>query len=355
MVQEHLASTDPGNPVRIFGEAVECASEKELSRKRFIEIKVPDTAVPLKKRKTIRLAALENSLLFSDMVKKECPEIAPARFKEILLKSYETLIELVATDEGKSRLSVRKEFKDLTFGLKAKIPVKYEELARVSIVHNRAPASSAHPTGDMRPGRKAAKAPSRARSRTSFSAEGDEHSTAKDIANRMWISKLSPGGKIFFLDSWVRQEGMRLRTVSALREAGHSPENLYSANPDPGIVEQLRREGVNSEACRWEEFSFPSINFNGIYLDLCSGSGPYLQRQLEIASSRASKGCRLGFTVIERDFNGEALLLRCLALQDYLTSENWEPSMQGFRPSTLLHRSGASKQKVLTQFWTKVK
>jgi hypothetical protein len=182
-------------------------------------------------------------------------------------------------------------------------------------------------------------------------AEDAEHARAKDTANAVWVERLQRGN-IFFLDSWVNREGMRLRTTEALLRAGHDASKLYSANPDEAIYEQLRRNGVNAHHGDWADFP-ATCKFIGIYLDLCSGSEKYTRTQLELATFRAEPGCLLGWTLTERDFNGEPLLLRSLALSDFLVDLGWKPAMGRQRPSTLFHRSGGSKQQVLTQFWVK--
>ena len=79
-------------------------------------------------------------------------------------------------------------------------------------------------------------------------------------------------------------------------------------------------------------------------------------QQLERASElAAAPRCVLGWTIVERDFDGEAFVLRALRLNDFLRSRGWTPADDGAAAcSTLLHRSsGGSRQQVLTQFWVK--
>jgi len=61
-------------------------------------------------------------------------------------------------------------------------------------------------------------------------------------------------------------------------------------------------------------------------------------------------GCALAWTLTERDFNGEPLLLRVLGLGEFLQDRGWRPAVRRVRASTLLHRSGGGQQ-VVTQLW----
>jgi hypothetical protein len=121
------------------------------------------------------------------------------------------------------------------------------------------------------------------------------------------------------------------------------------ASPDASICAQLRSEGVAAFEGTWEQMP-AGCRFDGIYLDLCSGSEDYLRRQLELATLRAAPGCALAWTLTERDFNGEPLLLRVLGLGEFLQDRGWRPALQRVRASTLLHRSGGGQQ-VVTQLW----
>ena len=153
---------------------------------------------------------------------------------------------------------------------------------------------------------------------------------------------------LFFLDSWTEATGLALRTTRALKRAGFSSQ-LHSANPDASICVQLRNEGVEAFEGTWEQMPAGS-RFDGIYLDLCSGSEDYLRRQLELATLRAAPGCNLAWTLTERNFNGEPLLLRVMGLGEFLQDLGWLPALRRVRASTLLHRSGRGQQ-VVTQLW----
>ena len=291
-------------------------------------------------------------LSFSGIVKEKAPKCSGVQMKDLVRLAYSKFLDLVAVEEGCTVPSVCRDLNDSTFGQKAMLPTKWEQLAWAAVEHVLSPASSAFPTGDIQrdDSSESSRIPAAKKQRVAFVAE-EEHGDAKDAANTMWIAKLRAGSKIFFLDSWKSREGLQLRTTNALLRAGHMAQNLFSANPDQAIVAQLLREGVVAWAGDWA--SFPPQIFDGIYLDLCSGSWAYLSVQLELATARAAPGCVLGITVTERDFGGEPLLLRALRLQEFLTNLGWAPAMQSLHSSTLLHRSGTSRQQVLTQFWAR--
>ena len=114
--------------------------------------------------------------------------------------------------------------------------------------------------------------------------------------------------------------------------------------------------GVQSQRCNWLSSEWAAdVRFDGFYLDLCTGSASEAERQLERVSELASpRGCVLGWTIVERDFDGEALVVRALRLNDFLRSRGWAPADGAAAASTLLHRSShGARQQVLTQFWVK--
>ena len=114
---------------------------------------------------------------------------------------------------------------------------------------------------------------------------------------------------------------------------------------------------MNARRCEWLQAVWDDDpRFQGFYLDLCTGSAAVAMQQLERASElAAAPRCVLGWTIVERDFDGEAFVLRALRLNDFLRSRGWTPADDGAAAgSTLLHRSsGGSRQQVLTQFWVK--
>jgi len=303
-----------------------------------------------RKRRIPIPAILDERMLFSDVVKTALPSSSAMNLKDMTRLAYAAFLALVSIDEQRSTSSVILEMKDASFGLKARLPEKWIDLAKAAVQSILCPSEVvlAAPDADRTPSDDREHS---CKKRRPFIAE-DEHATAKDMANIKWIQTLKRGGKIFFLDSWSDITGLRLRTTTALLQAGHHAVNLFSANPDDAIVSQLRRNGVTTQHGTWAESSFRK--YDGIYLDLCSGSAGYLQSQLEIATLRSNEGCMLAWTLTERDFNGEPLLLRAYGLIDFLKSLGWAPAMKEHKPSALLHRSGTSKQQVLTEIWLKL-
>ena len=190
-----------------------------------------------------------------------------------------------------------------------------------------------------------------------FCVKTEEHHRAKDDANELWIRFL-PRSKLdacfFFLDAFKEEHGFVLRTTSALLAHGFDPRQLYSANPDKGVFLALREAGVHCFEGTWREASWSRapVLFDGIYLDLCAGSAGYVSQQLELATVRAASGCVMAWTLTERDFEGEDILLRVAGLEDMLRSRMWTPAAGGsMRESLLVHKCGASRQRVVTQLW----
>jgi len=381
-VQAFLRENAPEHPIRAFGVAAENSERREGGDVEVIDVgsqklqleagnggaldtklgvspertAIVKSSVRTTSRKRERLAVEDDATAtptFAEFVKHNTPTCSSSHQKDLTRRAYAKILELAAVEEGCSVGSLCSKLADGTFGMKAKLPNEWEHLAVAAVQHVLAPASSAIPTGDMERDVSGDRSPaSQAKKpRVAFVAEAEEHGAAKDSANAMWIGMLTLGGKIFFLDSWENRQGLQLRTTGALFRAGHLPQNLFSANPDEAIVAQLVREGVVARRCDWSSFASPK--YDGIYLDLCSGSWAYIAVQLELATARASPGCVLGLTVTERDFNGEPLLLRALSLLEFMLDMGWKPAMHRLRASTLLHRSGASRHQVLTQFWVK--
>jgi BRO family, N-terminal domain len=330
--------------------------DEDLKAKAHVPVKAPvlvkapaPAKAPVPVKAQVRMVEDER-LSFCEIVKANCGGACELKLKDLVRISYVKFVELVATEERRSVAAVCGELRDGTYGLKARLPRRWEALAVAAVGQALAPACGALPTGDADRAGFVETRSEEARGPRAFVAEG-AHGIAKDAANCMWIGQLQVGQRIFFLDSWEAAVGLSLRTARALLRAGHLAENLFSANPDEAIVSQLAREGVVARQGDWAT-SFPSQQFGGIYLDLCYGSLTYICVQLELATYRACPGCVLGVTVTERDFNGEPLLLRALSLQEFLMNLGWRPALQGLRASTLLHRSGKGHQ-VLTQFWKK--
>ena len=226
-----------------------------------------------------------------------------------------------------------------------------EEVAGARCLRGPAPAPSSGP---------AAAAPSERRRRSGYGPEGPEHHAAKDAANARWIELLRRngclGGQLFYLDAWRDVEGGRvLRTTEALLRAGCSAQKLFCANPDAGIAARLAALGVQAQCCGWIAAQWDHRPlFDGVYLDLCTGSAAVAASQLERAGELAAARCVLGFTIVERDFEGEAFVVRTLRLNDFSRSRGWAPADGAAAASTLLHRSShGPRQQVLAQFWAR--
>lgn len=196
--------------------------------------------------------------------------------------------------------------------------------------------------------------------RSRFLARANEHGCAKDRANELWIQQMPQllrGKRVFYLDEFKNAQGCVLRTTTALLARGFEPAQLYSANPDAGVFEALRKVGAHAFHGTWQDwrediyYTLGPIAFDGIYLDLCTGSVGYAAQQLDLGMARAAPGCIMAWTITERNYEGEDLLLRAFQLADLLSSRGWTPSCGGLRGSTLLYRSGVSGQRVLTQLW----
>jgi hypothetical protein len=113
----------------------------------------------------------------------------------------------------------------------------------------------------------------------------------------------------------------------------------------------MERLGINTFYGLWSDMKCSDGFFTGIYLDLCTGSAGYAAQQLELATRRAAPGCIMAWTLTERNYEGEDLVLRQLQLIDLLGSRGWTPACEGMlRLSTLLHKSGGG-QRVMTQVW----
>jgi hypothetical protein len=306
---------------------------------------------PLSQKRTGASGGVPRALLdspsgavFMNLVKERCPAGDARAVKAMTRTAYAEFLRLVAQDEQSREASVAAELHS-SFGLCAVVPEKWRALAAAAVEAAMAPKGNAA----RGPAAPAAPARTKPETRAAFVAQA-EHGVAKDAANALWIQRLRPDASIFFLDSWKDSEGLRLRTTDALHQAGYR-ERLHSANPDASICAQLRREGVDVYEGSWAQM--PGVQkYDGIFLDLCSGSEVYVREQLETATLRSAPGCALAWTLTERDFNGEPLLLRVLSLGEFLQDLGWRPALQRVRASTLVHRSGKGQQ-VVTQFWEK--
>lgn len=194
-----------------------------------------------------------------------------------------------------------------------------------------------------------------------FRASHPEHARAKDDANQLWIALLlehhsAHDANVFYLDDFADPEGgFALRTTEALLQRGFSADRLHCANPSEAVVLALKRRGVaNAFQGKWSEAPWDcnKAAFAGIYLDLCTGSAGHAAEQLDLACARAAPGCVLAYTLVERNYEGEDLIMRHCRLFDLLSARGWRLACrESLQLSTLLHRSGGCGQKVMTQFW----
>lgn len=189
-----------------------------------------------------------------------------------------------------------------------------------------------------------------------FLARSAAHSAAKDAANQEWIRLLKEAktltvGPHAYLDAFTKASGFQLRTTEALLAEGVSPLLLFSANLDKGIVDHLAKVGVNAVNSKWEDAlpSWPKLR--GIFLDLCSGSAAVIICHLTALWDHCHKNCVLGFTIVQRDFDGEFLVMRVLWIVDLLLVQGWKPARGPLYSSTLPYRNSCGFQVVL-QFWT---
>lgn len=176
-----------------------------------------------------------------------------------------------------------------------------------------------------------------------FEAKSKQHAAAKDAANAEWISLMTQhnclSGPLAYLDAFVGSGGFKLRTTEALLAAGVSTHRLYSANLDAGIVKALKDKGVHAAVGCWEEaLPYDGKPFTGVFLDLCQGSAAQLMGHLAALKPMCAVGCVLGMTIIQRDFDGEPLLMRVARIVDFLGKQGWKLARGGLAPSMLPYR-----------------
>jgi hypothetical protein len=289
---------------------------------------------------------------------KRLLRLATSKFLDLVVREHPDL----------SDVAIKRKYSPDVFGQKTIIPPEDTHLAEAAILQALEGARSEEDpwvAPDIEGGAPATHANRcSSRPRRAFAVYDEEHSAAKDRANALWISLLLANGacagsdisKVFYLDDFKEARGgLQLRTTEALLGAGFRGDQLFSANKSEAVVNALRRRGVHSFHGAWDDCYWDQESFSGIYLDLCTGSAGYAIQQLELASHRSEPGCILAWTITERDYEGEDLLLRNNNLVDLLMERGWRPACgRHLRPSTLLHRSsGGSRQRVLTQFWRK--
>jgi hypothetical protein len=381
-VQEHLAEIDPTDWRRTFGETIECSNSsvsRDITRAHIPERSVENldgvTSGSAKK------ARLENTTAVVKMRDVLCRHMGTRRrdggivtpereMKRLLRLASSTFLDLVAREyPDLSDASIKRRYAPDAFGQKTAVPRADMHLAEAAVMQVLEETSKEAPWVAPDIEERAPATPAdrnSSRPKRAFAVHDDEHAAAKDRANALWISFLlladracagsETTSKVFYLDDFKEaQGGLQLRTTEALLRAGFCGGQLFSANTSEAVVSALRRRGVQAFHGAWDDRCWDRERFAGIYLDLCAGSAGYAIQQLELASHRSEPGCVLAWTITERDYEGEDLLLRHNQLADLLTERGWRPACgRHLRPSTLLHRSsGGSRQRVLTQFWRK--
>jgi prophage antirepressor-like protein len=267
-----------------------------------------------------------------------------SELKAFTLMASHKFIELRSREEPQvSTTELNKRYGSSTLGQSTRIPVSQIQMAYAVIDTLRAPGGAMPCHGPPALSRPSS-------SSSGFSVGTEEHSREKDIANARWISLLATEGPVFYLDAFKGTEGFELRTTEALIRAGR--RDLHSANTDEGIVKRMLQLGVHAHHGTWKEMP-DGPKYVGVYLDLCNGSASFVIEQIDLAIHCAESGCVLGWTIVERDFNGEDMILRQNRIIDHLISQKWKPASGTISMSTLLHSASKSHRRVLTQFWAR--
>ena len=329
-------------------------SSGTLRRKRSVDVSKEKHKLKKKRR---RAESLEDaSELLKDIVVRTT-NLSGKDLKLRLIRVSAVFAELVMREhEALSPTELERRYGlNSAFGTRVRVPCAELGLALSSVEMTEESSSRHMPLG---PSDSSSCLPRGAHlKRSKFCVKTEGHHRAKDDANELWIRFL-PRSKVdacfFILDAFREEQGFVLRTTSALLAHGFHPRQLYSANSDKGIFLALCEAGVNCFEGTWHETSwYQTPSFDGIYLDLCTGSAGYVSQQLELATIRAATGCVMAWTLTERDFDGEDIVLRVARLEDMLRARMWTPAAEGgsMRESLLVHKCGISRQRVVTQLW----
>jgi hypothetical protein len=383
-VQQHLAEADPDNWRHDFGKAVEtdaAVAPKEAEedpgaatkRRRLVDLE--KAKIEEADTKTMQEAARVKDkdctrLLLRDVLQKHMTSPCDTRsvqYAMLLRKAACTFLYMITCEyPDHSEQALRRTYTYDVSGRKITVPEDDVHLAEAAVLHALSvtlhggsdawvpPHQYCGNGGDSETPRR------RGASSAGFSARAPEHAHAKDGSNCLWISLVEqsfPGslGDVFYLDDFQGVAGGHaLRTTEALLQRGFAVERLHCANPNPAVVLALQRRGVRHVfQGTWTDAPWEHKAFVGIYLDLCTGSAGYATEQIEVACDRAASGCILAHTLVDRNYEGEDLLLRHNRLVDLLFARGWRPACHGsFSASTRLHRSSGG-QRVLTQVWRK--
>lgn len=282
------------------------------------------------------------------------------RLKLALINVSHMLVSRIASERGRAdHQAVAKELKAGSLGQNTSVPKQYLALAEALLADWN--VFEQQSVNDPIPCHGPVGSKKRRRQNTqnaNFLATTVEHVAAKDLANAEWIRFLREAGSLVqgplgFLDAFSQASGFHLRTTEALLAAGALRSSLFSANPDAGIVKQLRNKGVSATAGLWQEALPTWPLLCGVFLDLCTGSSAAIIAHLTSLDGRCLPGCILGYTICHRDFDGEMISQRILKIIDLLSGFGWLPARLGqLHLSSLPYRSSAG-QAVMTQFWRK--
>jgi hypothetical protein len=164
---------------------------------------------------------------------------------------------------------------------------------------------------------------------------------------------MANGGYAVILDD-VDAEG-RLRTTTALLEAGFPVDRILAPNKEASVVEKLLEVGVKSVQKHLREAlgsDFVGLNLSLAYLDSTSGDITEIRGMLKQVQANQKGPLVVAYTLCLRCFTpGGAMSFteRILNLLDYMRSCGFEPLHQTFENSYKEYRDCA--QMVATCFW----
>jgi hypothetical protein len=295
----------------------------------------------------------------ADLVKAHRPDVTGVKKRHLLMKVSLQLMEVITTQSGRTDKETEKLLSMGPYGQTTQVPTEYVEVAcgllrqdkELNVTGGAQPALGEE-KDEAEPGGTRCK-----RRRSAFCASTTAHAAAKEAANQLFLNclrahSIDTDSPVVILDAFTTRTGFELRSLSTLQRANF--RNVFVVNPDEGICNAARGQNASVFQGTWEEAGISWIlegqSFAAVYLDLCSGSVAYLERQLRLASRLSASKAVLAYTVLERDFDGFLLIQRLRRLDDLLLGEDWVPGLTGWEASSLAYRTGAGQQAV-TQVW----
>jgi prophage antirepressor-like protein len=302
---------------------------------------------PKRKRKAETTMSLSNEAVLPSikfaLLAKEASGLSGAPLKRLLYTAGARFMEMMAREHPEmSPQELQRKYRQTLAGSSIEVPPQEVAIAKACIEANLAGSSST--TLPLRgPIRTETTRRRIVRRFRVFEAKSKQHAAAKDAANAEWISLMTQhnclSGPLAYLDAFVGSGGFKLRTTETLLAAGVPTHRLYSANLDAGIVKALKDKGVHAAVGCWEEaLPYDGTPFTGVFLDLCQGSAAQLMGHLAALKPMCTVGCVLGMTIIQRDFDGEPLLMRVARIVDFLGKQGWKLARGGLAPSMLPYR-----------------